>query len=278
MTARNDKYEKGRPSQLHPHPSRCVWAVGALLLLLACGLESSAAEVPDFESANKLYFEGRFTEAAAAYEQLLQSGQGSATLYFNLGNAWYKAGQNGRAIAAYLRAQRLAPRDPAVRFNLKFVREKVTGSDKPVRTAWQRWLASLTLNEWTLLSAGAFWVWFILLSLREAWPALRATLRNYILLAAGITVFLVVCSLLAGRAQAAATPGVVIVPEGVVRQGPLERAAVAFKLRDGIEVTVLDEQEMTDQGEKLTWLQVEDTARRVGWIKRDQVLILSSGR
>jgi Flp pilus assembly protein TadD len=66
-------------------------------------------------------------EAAAAYEQILTNGAVSPALYFNLGNAHFKAGQLGRAIAAYRQAERLTPRDPDVRANLQFARNRVQG-------------------------------------------------------------------------------------------------------------------------------------------------------
>ncbi len=228
-----------------------------------------------FDAANKLYFEGKFAEAAAAYEKLLQSDPESAVLYFNLGNACFKAGQKGRAIAAYLRAQQLEPRDPALRFNLKFVREKVTGSDKPVGTPWQRALAGFTLNEWTTAAVAAFWMLCLLLALRELRPALRSALRNYAMLAGLLTVLLTGCCA-AAYAQARVVTAVVAAPEVVVRNGPLERSPSAFKLPDGSEVLVQDQQEITDQSQKQTWYQVQDAAKRIGWVRREAVIVLNS--
>src|SRR5205814_7956079 len=113
------------------------------------------------------------------YEKMLHADSNSPALYFNLGNARFKAGQSGRAIAAYRQAEILAPRDPSLRFNLNFVRKKVSGSESiPVET-WGHWLAALTLNEWAALAMGAFWLWFLLLALREIRLALRKTLSGY---------------------------------------------------------------------------------------------------
>ena len=95
-----------------------------LFFLIAVPLPAAPPNA-EFEQANKLYEQGKFKEAAAAYQTLIDRGAESPTIYYNLGNAWYKAGQNGRAVAAYLHTERLAPRDPNVRFNLNFVRNKV---------------------------------------------------------------------------------------------------------------------------------------------------------
>ena len=98
--------------------SRCrrfarLWL--ALPLLCFCLSVRGDIATPTFESANKLYEEGKFGDAALAYEKLAGAGQSSAALYFNLGNAFLRAGQIGRAIAAYRQAGRITPRDPDVR-------------------------------------------------------------------------------------------------------------------------------------------------------------------
>ncbi len=224
-----------------------------------------------FDAANKLYEEGKFVDAAAAYQALLHSNAPSASLYFNLGNARYKAGQLGRAIAAYRSAERLAPRDPSVRFNLRFVRQKVTGSDAPVSVGWERWLRALTLNEWTLLASGALWGCCVLLGLGEVRPAWRRGLRNYVLLTSGAAVMLG-AGLLLARRQAQAVSAVVVVRDAVVRYGPLAESQVFFQLRDGSEMTVLEQKEVSSTE---TWLKVQEAAGRSGWVKRDQVAVLN---
>ena len=63
----------------------------------------------DFSAANKLYAEGKFAEAASAYNAILNFGAQSPALLFNDANAEFKAGNLGRAIAAYRRAALLSP-------------------------------------------------------------------------------------------------------------------------------------------------------------------------
>ena len=101
-------------------------------------------------------------------------GQASAAVYFNLGNAWFKAGQFGRAICAWRRAQELAPRDPDVRANLQFARSQA-GQGAPALPGLPlaRWTTRLTINEWTVLSSLAVAFFFLLLTARQIWPALK---------------------------------------------------------------------------------------------------------
>src|SRR5689334_21968587 len=80
--------------------------VAQLMLFVTCLRAASDPGGAAFDSANKLYEQGKFTEAASAYEKMVQTGQASAAVYYNLGNAFFKAGQIGRAIAAYNAAEK----------------------------------------------------------------------------------------------------------------------------------------------------------------------------
>ena len=237
----------------------------AILLLLLCLAAPSAraAENQDFDAANKLFEQGKFSEAAFAYEKLLDAGQRSAAIYFNLGTAAYKAGHMGRAIAAFRQAERLTPRDPDLRANLQFVRQKVNGEDKSPLAPWHTWITLLTLNEWAALAAAALWIFFLLLALREFRPALKKSLRAITLAAAAAVLLLAAGLGAATLASSSNRAAVVIAKEAVVRFGPLEESQVASQLPDGVEVLVLDE--------KANWLEIRDATGRTGWLKRDQV-------
>jgi tetratricopeptide (TPR) repeat protein len=236
------------------------------LLLLALSPVRSLADLSAaaFDAANKLYEEGKFAEAASAYEKLALSGQTSAALCFNLGNALFKSGQIGRAIAAYRKAEQLTPRDPDLRANLQFARNQ---TQPPTLTPgrWQRWLGRLTLNEWTLLAALAVWLWLLLLALLQWRPALRRSLRPYIVSLALLAGLLCVVVGAVLRETRFTRTAIVITRDAVVRYGPLAESPTAFTLHDGAELQVLDQKD--------EWLQVSAGPRRVGWLRRDQTLV-----
>src|SRR5688572_270653 len=122
-----------------------IWLV---ILLLATLGRASASVKDDFDAANALYEQGKFSEAAAGYEKILKDGAASPPIYFNLGNAHFKVGAVGRALVAYRQAEKVAPRDAEVRANLRFTRNQVQGPT--LRPTWlQNTLGRLTLNEWT---------------------------------------------------------------------------------------------------------------------------------
>src|SRR4029453_4228490 len=92
-------------------PAATAAAVLALVVLAVSA--RAAEETPQalFFRGNALYADGRYADAAAAYEQILAKGVASTSTYFNLGNAYLKENQLGRAVLAYERAARLAPGD-----------------------------------------------------------------------------------------------------------------------------------------------------------------------
>lgn len=84
--------------------------------------QSSADSIPQmFKQANSLYQNGKYAKAAAAYEQILKRGKQSAGIYYNLGNAYKKQKELGRAILNYERALLLDPRDADINANRRFV-------------------------------------------------------------------------------------------------------------------------------------------------------------
>jgi len=233
----------------------------ALRLPLMGSPEALAA---GFEAANKLYEEGKYADAAASYEKLLQDGQASAALYFNLGNAAFKSSHIGRAIAAYRQAERLAPRDPDIRANLQFARNQIQGPTLPVGR-WQRWLNRFTLNEWTVMAALALWLLFLLLALLQWRPTLKASLRRTVLPTAAVALILAAC-LAAALVQARSFRiAIVVEPEAVVRAGWFDESKEAFTVHDGAELKVLDQHDK--------WLQVSPDPLRLGWLLRDQVVL-----
>jgi len=78
---------------------RAGWAaIGVWVMICLFAGNLLAADVPgDFSAANKFYAEGKFAAAATAYESILHSGKVSANLWFNYGNAEFKAGNDAAA-------------------------------------------------------------------------------------------------------------------------------------------------------------------------------------
>lgn len=239
-----------------------IIAVGMAIFSGALAIRARAAVSADFDSANRLYAQSQFAEAAAAYEQILTNGAVSPVLFFNQGNAYFKAGKLGRAIASYRQAERFTPRDPDVRANLQFARNRVQGPTIKA-TAWQRGVNQLSLNEWTGLAVAGLWLTFALLVARQLKPALVPALRRWTWLAGAVTVLLFGGVGLAVRQSFSSPIAIVTSADATVRTSPFEEATSTFTAHDGAELQVLDRKD--------DWVQVSDGHRSLGWIKRTAV-------
>ena len=97
------------------------------------GLATAAGEADLLQQANQLYSEGEYRQAADAYEQLLQEQGVAPELYYNLGNAYFKAGEVALSILNYERALRLNPRFDDARYNLQLAQERVIDNIPPAQ-------------------------------------------------------------------------------------------------------------------------------------------------
>jgi tetratricopeptide (TPR) repeat protein len=255
------------PAPLTVKTSLARGAGCALLLLLTAAPSRAASPSAEFDQANALYEKGQYASAAAAYETMARTGPVSAALYFNLGNAWFKAGQVGRAIAAYRRAEELAPRDADVRANLQFARGQAgVGAPAIPGNVWTRWAGRLTVNEWTTLASLFVALFFLVLTARQIWPAWRKSSAGLTAALAVACVWWTACLGLALYARFGAQSSVVIVPEAVVRNGPLDVSPSAFVAHDGAELLVLDRKD--------DWLEVTDAAHHKGWVPQNEVALV----
>ena len=205
---------------------------------------SSASFAQDaFDAANAAYADGRYEEAAAMYQSLLDE-QPDATLYYNLGNARFKQGELAQAILNYERALRLKPNYKDARYNLAFAESRIT--DNIVEqdfflSAWARTVRnSLSEITWWRGSIGLFILALIGCSLfllgRELW--LRKTAFHVAWLA---LLFSLIAGLNAGslhqrntlRNEAIITQGVVNVKSSPDRSG-----TDLFTIHEGTKVTI----------------------------------------
>ena len=138
--------------------SLCVMliAICTFYSVLAYPLKVSAKDSQNLQAgvifleAIKDYHNGNFQDAAKKFSSIVQAesdindniqtdnyynksvsskkyqGIKNPYLYYNIGNAYIKAGDIGRAILWYERAKKEIPLDPDLRFNLEYAREFIT--------------------------------------------------------------------------------------------------------------------------------------------------------
>lgn len=211
------------------------------LLLAGCVWAETPADI--FKRGNALYAEGKFSEAATTYEDAQKGGLHHWALYFNLGNAHFKTGQLGRAVADYQRAFRLNSSQRDVIFNLRLASEKAGDPAIPSSALpallW-RLFFSFSINTLTGLVSLLF---FGLLFYAIRPPRFGSASRDVLPYLGGA--FVVMGLWFAGRVYALEKPvGIVIqAPSAEVRSGPNISYPASFTVPEGRQVLILKEQE-----------------------------------
>ena len=124
----------------------------ALLMVLA--LLAAPAQADPYQDGVAAARAGDPVAAADAYRAALSGGALDPAVYHGLGNALYRQGQSGAALAAWRRGQRLAPRDGDLAANIDRVRAQATDRVDPPAAGGGPffWLSFLSLAESALLA------------------------------------------------------------------------------------------------------------------------------
>ena len=225
-----------------------------LLMVIQTGLPASAKPPADptetMQTANQLYENGQFAQAAQAYEQLVDQGFADSALFYNLGNTYFKQGDFGRAILNYRRATRLAPRDPDIRANLNLARSQAVDQLDPANSeAFFSHLVRLTeawftLNEMAVITLGLWSVFALVLiafNRSKSGGRLKEGLQ-YTLITITLLLMLAIFSL-GSRVYLEKTrpEGVVVVDELNVTSGPGSQYVTEFVLHSGAEVSLIEQ-------------------------------------
>jgi tetratricopeptide (TPR) repeat protein len=246
-------------------PQVVSYAILILLVSLVFAGNIFAADMAtNFSAANKLYAQGKFSEAADAYEKMLRTGTQSSALLFNYGNAEFKSGHLGKSIVAYQQAEQLSPRDAVLRANLAFVRNQVQGASQR-ESRWQIRMGALTLNEITLLVTVLFWLTLGLFAMGQIHPLLAPKLHPTTRILAGLTILFATVLGVQAANYYFNNRAVVVADSVIARSGPFEDAQTSFTTRDGAELSVLDRRD--------GWVQVAD-GEKSGWLPAKQVEVL----
>lgn len=133
------------------------WLLKLALIMMPCILFGNNIQ----QEAVQAYEKGEYQQAADLFESLTKEGYNSADLYYNLGNAYYKAGENAQAILNYERALLYAPNDADLKTNLEIAKLKTVDKIDPVEKIFlYNWIDSIrnmyTSNQWAFIAVGSF--------------------------------------------------------------------------------------------------------------------------
>jgi tetratricopeptide (TPR) repeat protein len=211
----------------------------------------------DFETGNELFDQGKFSEAKQHYEKLVEAGEGSANVFYNLGNADYRLGSDGRAMLNYERALALDPRHPEALANLTLLRERSSAKLPPL--PWIRKIfASQPLSVWAIAAAVTAWLTVFGIAFLATSSRLE---KGGLWLIVGIGVAgLVFAGMGVWQGLKDQDLGIITAKQTEARLAPAESAGVAEALTAGSRVRVLSE--------RGAWIYCELPGLGRGWIPK----------
>ena len=239
------------------------------VLLASCGLASvppAFATTPAelFQNGNGFYEQGRFSEAAEAYEKTLGYGVADPRVLYNLANAYFKLGKLGPAILNYERALRLDPSDQEARDNLDLARGQIRDRAEeaeipyPVKVVQDR----LDIVPLDVLCGVFLFLYLVTGGLVACLPLtsgdIRRRLLGYAAAAAGVLALLAAGALAEAVQGRTAARAIVMTDRVDVLSGPSAENTVLFTVHEGTRLEVRNRRD--------GWYQVSLPNAMSGWI------------
>jgi hypothetical protein len=220
---------------------------GAAVVPLVVALWSTAlqAQAPSPEA---LYEEGSLRAAAEGFTHRVEDEPAVAGHWYNLGAAYYRLGQDGRARAAWLEARRLAPRSSAVTQALRLT--------PPPDGTSARWSWSPPVGAEELLVLGALgWIagwlgWTFRPRVRERWLVLLVFSAAAVLAGLALRTWL-------------REPLAIVLQRTTLRLSPHGLAPTVASLESGSAVRII----RYSPG----WVMVEAPGAQLGWLSDEAV-------
>ena len=215
--------------------------------------------------ANKAYSDGLFTHAVDLYKQVLNSGNESWELYYNLGNSYYKLNDYTSAILYYEKAKKLNPGNEDINFNLKVTNIKIADKIEPLpEMFYKRWYRNLVelfeVDNWAKIT--------ILTFLLALFSALVYVISQRVFLRkigfwTGILFFIlslisVHFSFQNYKTLQNNTEAIIFAPTVTIKSSPDEKSIDLFVLHEGTKVKILD-----NIG---NWFEIRIANGSVGWL------------
>jgi tetratricopeptide (TPR) repeat protein len=241
------------------------------VFLTGCTRNLDSKQAEQFQSAQKAFDAAAkpedFAKAAAMYQELLDPPNGfvSGEVYYNLGNAWMRAKQPGRAIAAYRQAERYLPRDPYLKENLREALKADPNAHRPILETiafWQNWLSYPEKFYWATAAIAVT----LALAIARFWVSGRL-LKHLVLGLAAFSALAVFSALYDAWRFDYIERGVTVEADVAVRKGNAEsyEPALTENLPEGAEFRLLDR--------RPHWLLIRLPGGQEGWIPENAAAV-----
>lgn len=235
------------------------------------------------ERADSAYNAEQYTDAINLYSKAISADGTSSTLYYNLGNAYYRNGDIAKAIISYERALRLDPTNSDAKANLEFVNSKIVDKKGETGTFFSNLMDSMSgtahSNTWA-------WIALVFFVITIAAAALYMFTSGIMLRKIGffggivsllITAITIVLSICAKNGAQNKDTAVVTSQSTILSTSPRtpkNRTEEAMLLHEGTKVQILDSVSAKTDTVTIVWYDVQVDNNHRAWIKSSDVEII----
>ena len=251
-----------------------TYIIGLILFVMTCFMTTEAkAQKPEelLVKANTLYNESAYDSAAVVYESIINKGYSSATLFYNLGNTYYKIGNYPLAIYYYEKSLKLDPKNEDTKHNIEiaqaFISDKIESVPEFfVKTWWKNISNTFNINTWSVITLIVFGL--LLICLFFYFTAKTRGLKKSMFFIGLVLIIMSICTFSITIKKSnyikSQNEGIVITPTITVKSSPSSSSVDLFVLHEGSKVKILDH---TDN-----WDKIKIANGSIGWLPTSTII------
>ncbi len=272
--------EEGMKKKKHVAGVKCLLIGLGMFGMLSASSSAMAQEAPAKsetiqslkQKADDAYSKGKYLDAIESYEAALKKGK-SASLYYNLGNAYYRTDNVTRAIINYEKARLLAPGDDDIIHNLEVARSKTIDNIQPgekifFKVWYENIKTSMGIDTWATLSLVSLVV-ALLLFLVYLFVKNMMLRKVAFYLSVALVIVFILGNVFASQLKDYTTNSkcaVIVSPTATAKKTPTEQGADACILHEGTRGDVIDALK--------GWYEIRLADGTEGWISEKDVEVI----
>lgn len=240
-----------------------------VLVMSVAGMAQLPAD--GFEAGNMAYSEGNYEQALTLYNSVVEGGMESASLYYNMGNTYYKMKDYPMSILYYEKALKMDPSNEDIRINLEIANMAIVDKINAVPQSfiekwWKGFGSAFSADGWAWLSIVVFVLLLVclfafLMSRRTGVRKAGFFIGLLAVLCLALSVFFAIEK---QRDMQFQDEAIIITPTVTVKSSPSENSVDLFVLHEGSKVRVKD----SANG----WNKIKIADGSVGWLQAENMI------
>ena len=236
-----------------------------------CGTIFSQTENEvSFKSGVELYNKGDYNEAINLFFKIINNGEHSDELYFNLGNSYYKLNDIPNSIYYFEKALKLSPNDKDILNNLTYSQNMLIDKidllpSNQLSDFFNYTSDFFSIKQWLIIGT-IFLYFFLILFVIYFFKRDSNTKKKYFTLSSTffcLTIIFILTAVIKFENQSSNVEAIIFEKKIDFRTEPNYRSEIQFNLHEGTKVTI--KEELDD------WVLVELSNGASGWMESKSI-------